>query len=73
MPVMGGLDATRMIREYEQHSKINPAIIVALTGLASASTQSDAYGIGINFFLTKPASFQKIRAVIVDWRKSNYG
>jgi CheY-like chemotaxis protein len=70
MPVMTGLEATKEIRHYEETRRIKPAIIVALTGLASASTQSEAFGSGINLFLTKPASLAKIRGILQDWKDS---
>ncbi|KAJ5552389.1 CheY-like superfamily [Penicillium frequentans] len=64
MPIMDGFESTRLIREFEDEYQktldasatefFRPATIVALTGLASASAQNEAYGSGMDLFLTKP-------------------
>lgn len=59
MPVMDGLSATREIRNYESKNRIGrPAIIVALTGLASNSSQHEAFEAGVDHFLPKPVKFK---------------
>jgi CheY-like chemotaxis protein len=67
MPVMNGLDSTRNIRKLERERGQKPAMIIALTGLASADVQQEAFSIGINFFLTKPVSFTELRKLLSDW------
>jgi CheY-like chemotaxis protein len=42
-------------------------MIIALTGLASADVRQEAFSIGINFFLTKPVSFNELRKFLSDW------
>jgi len=42
-------------------------MIIALTGLASASVRQEAFSSGINFFLTKPVSFNELRKLLDDW------
>ncbi|KAH8892447.1 hypothetical protein GQ53DRAFT_822666 [Thozetella sp. PMI_491] len=64
MPIMDGLEATRLIREFEQKNKLEPTLIIALTGLASSSTQDDALASGIDIFLTKPVPFAELRRII---------
>ncbi|KAF9244026.1 hypothetical protein DTO013E5_6467 [Penicillium roqueforti] len=64
MPVMDGFESARLIRKAEQEyqntldisakGSFRPATIVAMTGLASASAQHEAYGSGMDLFLTKP-------------------
>jgi signal transduction histidine kinase/CheY-like chemotaxis protein len=73
MPVMGGLEATRKIRALEKKRKDrlgkaapDPALIVALTGLASSRDQADAFASGINLFLTKPVKFKEIGKLLDD-------
>ncbi|KAJ6140226.1 hypothetical protein N7471_006712 [Penicillium samsonianum] len=55
MPIMDGLESTRRIREFEKESKTKSRVtIVALTGLAQADVQRDAFRSGMDMFLTKP-------------------
>lgn len=35
MPLMGGMEATELIRSYEMHNGLNPTPIIALTAHAS--------------------------------------
>ncbi|PSR81074.1 hypothetical protein BD289DRAFT_45794 [Coniella lustricola] len=64
MPVMDGLEATRLIRAYEQENELKPALIIALTGLASAQTQQEAYASGIDLFLTKPVPLKELGRIL---------
>lgn len=54
MPVMDGLEATRQIRNYERQNHLPPVAILALTGLASQTTQKEALESGVDVYLTKP-------------------
>lgn len=67
MPVMNGIDSARGIRKLEKERGQKPAMIIALTGLASASVRQEAFSSGINFFLTKPVSFNELRKFLNDW------
>jgi CheY-like chemotaxis protein len=67
MPVMNGMDSARGIRKLENERGQKPAMIIALTGLASASVRQEAFSSGINFFLTKPVSFKELRKFLNDW------
>ena len=67
MPVMDGLEATREIRKLERHQGQKPAMIVALTGLGSATSQKEAFSNGISLFLTKPVRFSDLRKILDDW------
>lgn len=64
MPIMDGLEATRRIRAYERERGIQKAVIVALTGLASAEAQRDALEAGVDFYLAKPVKFQDLRKLM---------
>lgn len=61
MPVMGGLEATRQIRQFESEHDIPRCTIVALTGLASAQDQQDAVDAGVDMYLVKPVKFTDIK------------
>lgn len=67
MPVMDGMEATREIRKLERERRQKPALIIALTGLGSASSQQEAFSNGINIFLTKPVRFDDLRKIMSDW------
>lgn len=64
MPVMDGMTSTRQIRKYERENALTPTTIIALTGLASADAQQDAFTSGINLFLTKPVRLKEIRTLL---------
>ncbi len=54
MPVMGGLEATRMIRQFETDTQRPACRIIALTANAQASDATLCYEAGMNDFITKP-------------------
>ena len=67
MPVMNGIESTREIRKLERDRGQKPAMIIALTGLASANIRQEAFSNGINLFLTKPVHFNELRKILNDW------
>ncbi|KAF2815954.1 uncharacterized protein BDZ99DRAFT_493882 [Mytilinidion resinicola] len=69
MPVMDGLTSTRLIRAYERLHKLKPAIIILLTGLASASVQQEANASGADLFLTKPVRLRDLGKILLDMGK----
>lgn len=64
MPKMDGLEATRYIRQHERANGIKPTTVIALTGLASASVQQEAYSSGIDLFLTKPIKMKELTRIL---------
>lgn len=54
MPVMGGLEATRRIRAYEQDNGMPAGRIVALTANAQPKDKQDCLDAGMDGFLSKP-------------------
>ncbi|KAF2491923.1 hypothetical protein BU16DRAFT_529329 [Lophium mytilinum] len=69
MPVMDGLTSTRLIRAYERMNKLNPATIILLTGLASASVQQEANASGADLFLTKPVRLKDLGKILLEMGK----
>ncbi|KAL9126797.1 MAG: hypothetical protein Q9217_004210 [Psora testacea] len=75
MPVMNGFEATRAIRDIEEERGTRskngqeraPALIVALTGLASSRDQAEAFTSGVDLFLTKPVSFKEVGILLDNW------
>ncbi|KAK4996724.1 hypothetical protein LTR66_003724 [Elasticomyces elasticus] len=78
MPIMDGFEATRRIREYEDKKRDTmtvmqtpaPALIIALTGNASARDQNEAFTSGVDVYLTKPVSFKEVGRLLDDWHSS---
>jgi CheY-like chemotaxis protein len=65
MPVMGGLDASKMIRQMEQQSpERQRTSIYALTASALASEQQEAMAVGLDGYLTKPINRQVLYDVL---------
>ena len=64
MPIMNGLESTRHIRAFERTTGMTRAIIVALTGLASADAQDDALDAGVDFYLPKPVRFRDLKRLM---------
>lgn len=44
-----------------------PALIIALTGLASSRDQSEAFTSGVDLFMTKPVSFKEVGRLLDNW------
>ena len=51
------------VKKYEHQ----PALIIALTGLASTQDQSEALSSGIDLFLTKPVAFKEVGKLLDNW------
>ena len=66
MPVMDGLEATRIIvdRQETQQSHENRSKIVFLTAHALASFQDQAANAGADYFLSKPCKLDDIRSML---------
>lgn len=67
MPIMDGLESTRRIRAVERSMGLKPAMIVALTALASPQARQEAYSSGVDLFITKPVRFKDIEQMFKDW------
>lgn len=65
MPDVDGLEATRMIREFEQKAQsLNPAYVVAITGNVLAEDKHLCYSAGMNDFLSKPFIEGELRKIL---------
>jgi CheY-like chemotaxis protein len=63
MPVMGGHELARRIREQ---SDLDSAYLVALTGFGQSSDREAAFEAGYDRHLTKPVDFQRLRDLFDD-------
>jgi CheY-like chemotaxis protein/HPt (histidine-containing phosphotransfer) domain-containing protein len=68
MPLMDGLEATRVIRALEQDLRLTPTPILALTASALAHDLAASSAAGCNAHLSKPISKRKLLSEI-----ENYG
>ncbi|KAL0930099.1 Histidine kinase 5-like protein 2 [Colletotrichum truncatum] len=64
MPVMDGFESARRIRALESERGLSRCHIFALTGLASASAQQEAFVSGIDLFLTKPVRLKELNSIL---------
>jgi PAS domain S-box-containing protein len=65
MPVMDGLEATRMIREYEEGTRHTP--IIALTAHAMKGDRERCEAAGMDDYLSKPLEPDVVFATIEKW------
>jgi len=66
MPVMDGIEATKLIREQEQASKRKRVPIIAVTGI---SDRESCLAAGMDDFMTKPFLLEHLRASTARWMK----
>ncbi|KAG6990732.1 Hybrid signal transduction histidine kinase B [Fusarium oxysporum f. sp. conglutinans] len=64
MPIMDGLEATRLIRKFERENHLKPVTIIAITGLATDGARDEAFASGLDVFLTRPVSLGQLVPVL---------
>lgn len=69
MPVMGGYEATRIIRKQEISYERPAVTIIALTANAMEMAQQKAYGAGMDGYITKPFRHRDLIRYISYWLK----
>jgi PAS domain S-box-containing protein len=69
MPVLNGLEATKMIRRQEQESKRLTTPIIGLSGNAGEAHMSKALQSGMNGYLTKPYKIDELSQKILYWHR----
>ncbi|MBI3523759.1 MAG: response regulator [Betaproteobacteria bacterium] len=67
MPVMGGLQATQLIRQWESETQQPHQPIVALTAGAFEDDRQRCIACGMDDFLTKPISMKDLAAMLAKW------
>jgi two-component system sensor histidine kinase/response regulator len=68
MPVMGGLEATRLIRQREKQQSKPRATIVALTAHGADEDRSRCLEAGMDDYLGKPFRMQDLSRMMEKWR-----
>ena len=56
-----------MLDNNKADKAFSPALIIALTGLASSRDQSEAFTSGVDLFMTKPVSFKEVGRLLDNW------
>ncbi len=69
MPVMGGLEATRLIRDNPERFIVNGIPIIAVTAGAFEDDRQQCLAAGMNDFLTKPINANQLQEVLARWLK----
>ncbi|KUL26575.1 response regulator [Chlorobium limicola] len=64
MPVMDGIEATRLIRKKTSENSIP---IIALTAHTMQEDRAKCYEAGMNGFLTKPLHYEELELVLKKW------
>jgi signal transduction histidine kinase/ActR/RegA family two-component response regulator len=68
MPVMGGYEATRAIREHERSAGLARTPIYGLSAHALASYRNDGLAAGMDGFITKPVTQEALEAALSEAR-----
>ena len=66
MPVMDGLDATRLIRAREAERQSPPLPVVALTGHALAAQRKECLAVGCTEYMAKPVRKKDLLRILSD-------
>jgi CheY-like chemotaxis protein len=69
MPVMDGIEATTLIRDYEAQNYDHKSIIIAITAHAKEGDQQRLKAAGLDYFLTKPFQPDMLLKIIRDHNK----
>ena len=72
MPIMDGLAASKAIRAWEREGQadgqtVDPVAIVALTANAIAGYKQDCMDAGMNDYLTKPITLQRLKEIALKY------
>ncbi len=71
MPNLGGVEAALAIRKYEQENNIPKAPIVALTAHALKGDRESLLKQGLDDYVAKPVSPEKLKSVVEKWLNAN--
>jgi len=67
MPVMGGIDATKAILEYEEKKRKHHVPIIALTANALAGDREKYINEGMDNYLSKPLELSKLNLLLEEY------
>ena len=64
MPVMDGIQATKLIREYERTTGCNKSKIIAVTAHAQEEEKENLFNAGMDLYLSKPFRADELLSMI---------
>ena len=64
MPIMDGIEATKLIRQYEKENNLKPTKIVAVTANAIEGDKAKFLAIGMDDYISKPIDINKLKEVL---------
>jgi CheY-like chemotaxis protein len=64
MPVMDGIVASSIIRDYEEDACLPRSTIMAVTGVGSSEVQEEACAAGIDEYLVKPLALHDLKRIM---------
>eukprot|EP01129_Flabellula_baltica_P005457 TRINITY_DN1981_c0_g1_i1.p1 TRINITY_DN1981_c0_g1~~TRINITY_DN1981_c0_g1_i1.p1 ORF type:complete len:124 (-),score=23.34 TRINITY_DN1981_c0_g1_i1:23-394(-) len=64
MPILDGVEATKLIRQLENERQIRRTPIIALTGLDIGSLEVECTNAGVDICLSKPVSEEELKSVV---------
>ncbi len=67
MPVLNGIETTKIIRKNEKRLSLVPIPVVALTAQATTDFEEQCKKAGMNAYLTKPIPFKKLVDIIYEY------
>lgn len=67
MPILDGFEVTRLIRDYESASGVQPTPVVALTANAIVGDREYCLSKGMNDYLSKPFDMEQLAATLSRW------
>ncbi len=71
MPILDGLSATKIIREFEKQNHRTQIPIVALTANSMKGDREKCLESGMNDFLSKPFKMNELVETIKNWQSQN--
>ncbi len=71
MPVMDGMEATQLIREYEEENKLQAVNIIALTAHSLDGDKEKFMHSGMNDYISKPIDRNRLGDVLAKWLHTN--
>ncbi len=72
MPEVNGIESTKLIRKWEQDSKNEPIPIIALTANAFSEHEQECKEAGMNDFLSKPITTEKLKTSLINHLNINF-
>jgi len=67
MPVMGGIESTQKIRQWERENQMCPVPVVAMTADAMTGVRQRVHEAGMNDYISKPIEPQALFATLLNW------